>query len=191
VSEKPPMAERILNAANRLFYQKGIRAIGVDAIAAEAGISKRSLYDTFPSKEALIAAYLQRRMLPIPPSEDPPLQKVLSMFDQLHGRFASGNFRGCPFVNAVAEMAGESEAVDDIARKFKDGRRDLITTWLAQAGARNPRALGVHVSLLIEGAYSVMLLHGDPAVALQAQEAARVLMRADGLNPPAAANEAA
>src|SRR6185437_202624 len=78
VSEKPPMAERILNAANRLFYQKGIRAIGVDAIAAEAGISKRSLYDTFPSKEALIAAYLQRRMLPIPPSEDPPLQKVLS-----------------------------------------------------------------------------------------------------------------
>lgn len=191
MSEKPPMTERILNAANRLFYQKGIRAIGVDAIAAEAGISKRSLYDTFPSKEALIAAYLQRRMLPVPPSDDPPLQKVLSMFDQLHGRFASGNFRGCPFVNAVAEMAGESSTVDDIARKFKDGRRDLITTWLAQAGARNPRALGVHVSLLIEGAYSIMLLHGDPAVALQAQEAARVLMRADGLNPPAAANEAA
>ncbi|HET6607965.1 MAG TPA: helix-turn-helix domain-containing protein [Rhodopila sp.] len=191
MSEKPPMAERILNAANRLFYQKGIRAIGVDAIAAEAGISKRSLYDTFPSKEALIAAYLQRRMLPIPPSEDPPLQKVLSMFDQLHGRFASGNFRGCPFVNAVAEMAGESGAVDDIARKFKEGRREMITTWLAQAGARNPHALGVHVSLLIEGAYSVMLLHGDPGIALQAQEAARVLMRADGLNPPAAANEAA
>jgi AcrR family transcriptional regulator len=185
------MTERILNAANRLFYQKGIRAIGVDAIAAEAGISKRSLYDTFPSKEALVAAYLQRRMLPVPPSEDPPLRKVLSMFDQLHGRFASGNFRGCPFVNAVAEMAGESTAVDDIARKFKDGRRDLITTWLAQAGARNPRTLGVHVSLLIEGAYSCMLLHGDPAIALQAQEAARVLMRADGLNPPVAANEAA
>jgi AcrR family transcriptional regulator len=191
VSEKPPMPERILNAANRLFYQKGIRAIGVDAIAAEAGISKRSLYDTFPSKEALIAAYLQRRMLPVPPSDDPPLQKVLTMFDQLHGRFASANFRGCPFVNAVAEMAGESAAVDDIARKFKDGRRDLITTWLAQAGARNPQTLGVHVSLLIEGAYSVMLLNGNPAIALQAQEAARVLMRADGLNPPAAANEAA
>ena len=191
MSEKLPMTERILNAANRLFYQKGIRAVGVDAIAAEAGISKRSLYDTFPSKEALIAAYLQRRMLPIPPSDDPPLQKVLSLFDQLHGRFASGTFRGCPFVNAVAEMAGESEPVDDIARRFKDGRRDLITAWLAQAGARNPRALGIHIALLIEGAYSTMLLHGDPAISLQAQEAARVLMRADGLSPAAAANEAA
>ncbi|HVY15895.1 MAG TPA: helix-turn-helix domain-containing protein [Rhodopila sp.] len=191
MSDKPPMTERILNAANRLFYQKGIRAVGVDAIAAEAGISKRSLYDTFPSKEALVAAYLRRRMLPVPPSDDPPLQKVLSLFDSLHGRFASGSFRGCPFVNAVAEMAGESAAVEDIARHFKDDRREMVTTWLAQAGARNPQALGAHISLLIEGAYSTMLLYGDPAVALQAQEAARVLMRADGLNPPSAANEAA
>jgi AcrR family transcriptional regulator len=185
------MTERILDAANRLFYQKGIRAIGVDAIAAEAGISKRSLYDTFPSKEALIAAYLRRRAQPVPASEDPPLQKVLALFDSLHRRFVSGNFRGCPFVNAVAEMAGESEKVDNIARSFKDGRRELITTWLSQAGARNPRTLGVQVSLVMEGAYSVMLLHGDPAIALQAKEAACVLMRADGLNPPMAANEAA
>lgn len=191
MSAKPPMTERILEAANRLFYQKGIRAIGVDAIAAEAGISKRSLYDTFPSKEALIAAYLRRRMLPVPPSDDPPLQKVLTLFDSLHARFASGTFRGCPFVNAVAEMAGDSPEVDDVARTFKDGRRDLITTWLAQAGARSPRTLGIHISLLIEGAYSTMLLHGDPAIALHAQEAARLLMRADGLNPPMAANEAA
>ncbi len=191
MSDKPPMTERILDAANRLFYQKGIRAIGVDAIAAEAGISKRSLYDTFPSKEALIAAYLQRRIVPVPPSDEPPLQKVLALFDALHRRFASGNFRGCPFVNAVAEMAGESAQVDDIARGFKDGRRELITTWLAQAGARNPGMLGVQVSLVMEGAYSVMLLHGDPAIALQAKQAACVLMRADGLNPPMAANEAA
>jgi AcrR family transcriptional regulator len=189
VSEKPPMTERILEAANRLFYQKGIRAVGVDAIASEAGISKRSLYDTFPSKEVLVAAYLRRRAAPTPPSEDPPLQRILSVFDQLHARFASGTFRGCPFVNAVVEMAGESPVVDGISRTFKDGRRELITSWLAQAGARQPVFLASSISLLIEGAYSTMLLHGDPSIALQAQQSARILMRAAGLNPPAAAEE--
>jgi AcrR family transcriptional regulator len=189
VSEKPPMTERILEAANRLFYQKGIRAVGVDAIAAEAGISKRSLYDTFPSKEALVAAYLRRRVVPVAQSEDPPLQRVLSVFDQLYARFASGTFRGCPFVNAVVEMAGESPVVDGISRTFKDGRKEMITGWLLQAGARDPAFLAGSISLLVEGAYSTMLLHGDPSIALQAQESARILMRAAGLNPPAAAEE--
>jgi len=61
VTERAPMAERIMAAADRLFYQKGIRAVGVDTVAAEAGISKRSLYDTFPSKDALVAAYLRQQ----------------------------------------------------------------------------------------------------------------------------------
>jgi AcrR family transcriptional regulator len=183
------MTERILDAANRLFYQKGIRAVGVDAIAAEAGISKRSLYDTFPSKEALVAAYLHRRVAPVQQSDDPPLQRVLSVFDQLHARFASGTFRGCPFVNAVVEMAGESPVVDGISRAFKDGRRELMISWLAQAGAQDPVSLGRSISLLVEGAYSTMLLHGDPSIAVQAQESARILMQAAGLNPPLAAKE--
>ncbi len=189
MSEKPPMTDRILDAANRLFYQKGIRAVGVDAIAAEAGISKRSLYDTFPSKEALVAAYLRRRVVPAPQNDDPPLQRVLSVFDQLYNRFAGGTFRGCPFVNAVVEMAGESPVVDSISRTFKDGRRELMTGWLTQAGARDPVSLARSISLLVEGAYSTMLLHGDPSIALQAQESARILMRASGLNPPATAEE--
>ena len=86
-----------MEAADRLFYQKGIRAVGVDTVAAEAGISKRSLYDTFPSKDALVAAYLRQRIQPLPASDQPPAMQVLALFDQLRARFAKGDFRGCPF----------------------------------------------------------------------------------------------
>src|SRR3954452_16393814 len=105
VTRRLPMADRILAAADRLFYRKGIRAVGVDTVAAEAGISKRSLYDTFPSKDALVAAYLRQRIQPLPASDQPAAAQVLGLFDQLHARFRNGDFRGCPFVNAVTELA--------------------------------------------------------------------------------------
>src|SRR6201990_3287733 len=104
---KPDMKDRILETADRLFYLQGIRAIGVDTVAAEIGISKRTLYNHFPSKDDLISAYLARRIVPVPASDKPPLQQILSMFDALERRFASRDFRGCPYVNAVAELGAE------------------------------------------------------------------------------------
>src|ERR1700691_2039346 len=101
---KPSMKERILDTADRLFYLKGIRAIGVDTIAAETGISKRTLYNHFPSKDALISAYLGWRCWPIPVSETPPAEQILRPFDRLERGFSDKGFRGCPFVNAVAEL---------------------------------------------------------------------------------------
>ena len=72
LQKKPDMKERILETADKLFYLQGIRAIGVDTIAAEIGISKRTLYNHFPSKDALITAYLQRRFVQPRPSNKPP-----------------------------------------------------------------------------------------------------------------------
>ena len=109
MTERAPMTERIIQAADRLFYRRGIRAVGVDMVAAEAGISKRSLYDTFPSKDALVAAYLRHRIQPPPASTDPPAEQVLAIFDHLHARFVNGTFRGCPFVNAVTELAEDCQ----------------------------------------------------------------------------------
>src|ERR1700677_4378268 len=99
---KEAMQERILDTAGRLFYGQGIRAIGVDTIAAEIGISKRTLYNHFPSKDALIAAYLERRFVPPRASDKPPAEQILATFDALERRFSAKDFRGCPFVNAVA-----------------------------------------------------------------------------------------
>src|SRR5207247_3853188 len=75
--------ERILAAADRLFYAKGIRAVGVDAVAAAAGVSKRTLYNHYPSKDALIAAYLQGRFKHIAPSDAPAREQSLGASDRL------------------------------------------------------------------------------------------------------------
>ena len=80
------MNERILATADKLFYLQGIRAIGVDTIAAEIGISKRTLYNHFPSKDALIAAYLERRFVQPRPSDKPPAEQILATFDSLERR---------------------------------------------------------------------------------------------------------
>src|SRR6202034_223558 len=117
---KPSMKERILDTADRLFYLKGIRAIGVDTIAAETGISKRTLYNHFPSKDALISAYLERRFRPIPPSDKPPAEQILRTFERLERGFADKGFRGCPFVNAVTELGTGDVVVKKIAIAFKE-----------------------------------------------------------------------
>src|SRR4051794_30107611 len=122
-SQKPDMKARILETADKLFYLRGIRAVGVDTIAAEIGISKRTLYNHFPSKDDLIAAYLTRRFHQIPASGKPPLAQILDTFDWLERRFAGKEFRGCPFVNAVAELGTEDQAVRRIAVAFKESRR--------------------------------------------------------------------
>src|SRR5260370_32092448 len=108
--QKPTMKERILETADRLFYLRGIRAVGVDTIAAEIGISKRTLYNHFPSKDGLMSAYLARRFIQVPPSDRPPPEQILRTFDSLERRFGSRDFRACTFVNAVAERATAKDA---------------------------------------------------------------------------------
>src|SRR6195952_1931549 len=92
--QKPSMKDRILETADRLFYLQGIRAIGVDTIAAEIGISKRTLYNHFPSKDALISAYLARRSVQPRPSHKPPAEQIIGTFDSLERLFARSDFRG-------------------------------------------------------------------------------------------------
>src|SRR5437762_13061560 len=107
------MRERILKTADRLFYRRGIRAVGVDTIAAEIGISKRTLYNYFPSKDALIVAYLSRRLRPTESADVPPAEQILGDFDRLERAFARPGFRGCPFVNAVAELGEPTHAANN------------------------------------------------------------------------------
>src|SRR5207244_13396605 len=99
---KPDMKDRILEIADRLFYLQGIRAVGVDTIAAEIGISKRTLYNHFPSKDALIAAYLARRFVAPRPSEQPPVEQILGTFDSLARRSPATACSGCPFGHGVS-----------------------------------------------------------------------------------------
>src|SRR5262245_64974284 len=112
---KTIMQERILDTADRLFYRQGIRVIGVDTVAAEIGISKRTLYNYFPSKDDLIVAYLARRLKPAPASDLAPAEQILGNFERLQRTFSDGVFRGCPFVNAVAELKEPAHAANKLA----------------------------------------------------------------------------
>jgi hypothetical protein len=106
---------------------------------------------------------------------------VLALFEHLHTRFANGDFRGCPFVNAVTELAEDCETARAIALDYKEQRRRHIASLLIGAGASSPDVLATQIALLFEGAISAMLVCRDPAVALQARDAAKVLMRAAGV----------
>src|SRR4051795_10221210 len=178
---KQSMKERILETADRLFYQRGIRAVGVDTIAAEIGISKRTLYNHFPSKDELIAAYLKRRFRQPPVSDKPAAEQILATFDSLERRFASKDFRGCPFVNAVAELGAADKAVKKIAVAFKESRRIWFRDRLNELGVANAEGLATQLAVLVDGSIAQDLVRDDPAMARAAKEAATVLLRNAGV----------
>jgi AcrR family transcriptional regulator len=178
---KQTMKERILETADRLFYLQGIRAIGVDTIAAEIGISKRTLYNHFPSKDALISAYLARRFVEPRPSDKPPVDQILGTFDRLERGFGSKGFRGCPFVNAVAELGSEDQPVRKIAVAFKESRRLWFRDLLLQLEIADAEGLATQLTLLVDGAIAQDLVRNDPAMARAAKQAAKVLLANAGV----------
>jgi len=179
--QKPSMKDRILDTADRLFYLQGIRAVGVDTIAAEIGISKRTLYNHFPSKDALISAYLARRFVAPRPSEKPPAEQILATFDSLERRFSAKDFRGCPFVNAVAELGSEDQTVRKIAIDFKESRRLWFRDLLVQLGVADAEGLATQLTLLVDGSIAQDLVRNDPAMARAAKQAATVLLANAGV----------
>ena len=178
------MQERILETADRLFYGQGIRAVGVDTIAAEIGISKRTLYNHFPSKDDLIVAYLSRRLKPAPPSDRPPLEQIMGAFDRLERTIATGVFRGCPFVNAVAELKEPAHAANRIALTFKEQRRVWFQGLLERLGIATAEPLSMQLQILLDGALAAAIVRGDPAVAAAARAAAKVLVEAASVSGP-------
>jgi AcrR family transcriptional regulator len=181
---KAAMQERILETADRLFYGQGIRAVGVDTIAVEIGISKRTLYNHFPSKDELIVAYLSRRLKPAPPSDLPPVQQILGNFERLERTIAGGVFRGCPFVNAVAELKEPTHAANKIALAFKEQRRLGFRDLLVRLKVDDPETLSLQLLLLVDGAIAAAIVRGDPRVAAAARAAAGVLLKAAGAKVP-------
>ena len=180
-------SERILKAATRLFYAQGIRAVGVDAVAAAAGVTKRTLYYHYPSKDALIAAFLARWAAAVPDAPDltpdAAIAAILGRFGELRTWFGTDRFRGCPFVNAVTEVGTDNPPAVAVARSFKAGRRAWFSTLLARAGARDPEALAGQLMLLVDGAIVTALVRGTPEPAEEAEAAARTLLGAAGLLP--------
>jgi AcrR family transcriptional regulator len=138
-----PGAQRVLDSASRLFYGNGIHAVGVDAIAAEAGVTKKTIYDRFGSKEALVAAYLRARDRRfrvfltgyVAARGDDPARQLVDAFDALAAWSDEHSPRGCSFVNAHAELPDPRH----------DGHRAIVEQkrWMTGFFAERARAAGL------------------------------------------------
>lgn len=180
--EKPTMKQRILLTADRLFYQHGIQAVGVDTIAAEVGISKRTLYNHFLCKNDLIAAYLTGRSDQFPASDRPPAEQILRNFDRLDRAFATADFRGCPFVNALGELGDNADTeVRRISREFKEGRCKWFRDRLRELKFENFAELATQLQILVDGAIAAYVVRGDKSAARAAKQLARVLLQNAGV----------
>ncbi|MFI6516292.1 TetR/AcrR family transcriptional regulator [Spirillospora sp. NPDC050679] len=159
-AERPltPAARRVLEVAGTLFYERGIGSVGMELVAAEAGVTKKTVYDRFGSKEALVVAYLtardarwraflQRRLEAV----EPPRERILATFDVLGDWLRSEGARGCSMVNACAELPDPAHPVHRIAADQKAWLRDLYAGLARAAGYGDP-ALADRLLILHEGA---------------------------------------
>ena len=185
VEQDKPTAtrERILEAVDRLFYRNGLQAVGVDAIVAELGISKKTLYRHFPSKDDLIVAYLKGRFRPLPePSSRPPAEQILKNFEWFARSLSmAGDYRGCAYLNALAELGDEQSEARRLAVEFKESRRLWYRALLSRLEIDDPDTLATQLALLIDGAYAAALVRRDPSVGWAAVAAARILLKSAGI----------
>jgi len=171
------ISDHILTAAGALFYREGIRAVGIDRIIEEANVAKATLYRHFPSKDHLVAAYLQARhdrvirsLQEVVATAMAPRDQIKLIFERLHEKADSTAFRGCAFALAVAEH-GDSERVVSVARTHKAMVRDIFAAIMSKADAR-PSQAAAHLSLLYEGALATVAVGRDPSAVLVARDCA-------------------
>jgi AcrR family transcriptional regulator len=171
--------QRILDAAAQLFYREGINATGVERLAAESSVSKRTLYQHFPSKTAVVEAYLrgiEDRVASPAASADglTPRERLLAVFEAPTAR--GGPLRGCPFHNAAVEAAGSMPGVQEIVRASKRSFVDGLTELANQAGAADPQLLGNELGVLYEGAAALATSLDDRSPWTPARAAAETLI---------------
>ncbi|TYQ07567.1 UNVERIFIED_ORG: TetR family transcriptional regulator [Gordonia westfalica J30] len=151
---RPGPKDRILSAAAGLFYVEGINATGVELIASEAGVSKRTLYKYFPSKVTLVEQYLAylRRMVVAPRAgeADGPRERLMRLFTVPEP--GDGRLRGCPFHNAAVEAASAMPEVSEFVHGQKQAFATGIIDLCRDCGAPDPTLLGHQIALLYEGA---------------------------------------
>ena len=176
--------QRILETADRLFYQEGVRAVGIDRIIAEAEVAKMSLYKHFPSKDDLILAALKHRE-----------ENVLEFFRsamEWHGKkaknplwaffaalkewFETPGFRGCAFQNAAAELAAPAHPATEFVRGHKQRFGDFLRGLVEEAIGKEAAKVAPAVALLVEGAVVIAVIQRSPEAADVARDAALKLV---------------
>ena len=174
--------ERLLAAADELFYAEGVHVVGVDRIVERAGVTKASLYNTFGSKDELVRAYLenhfhrrQSRIAHILASHTSPRERLLAVFSEVEGLLAGSAFRGCRFISAAAESQ-PGDAGEVVAEKYRAWLWSLFTELAEAAGAKEPKQVGRQLFLLYDGAAVAARMDQDRAAAAKAVRSAVIAL---------------
>lgn len=179
--------QQILETASELFYQKGIQHVGINEVIAASGVAKRTLYRWFPSKDLLIEAVMTHRSAQwirwfetaVSDRGNTPKERLLATFDVLRDWYASPNFRGCPFINAVLEIADASHKAHHVSIDLRESIRQIIVRLAAEAGVKNPDLFSRQYLLLIGGASLMATIEQSPEGATFAQTTLSVLIDAN------------
>jgi AcrR family transcriptional regulator len=183
--------ERLLAAANELFYEEGVHTVGIDRVIERAGVAKASLYSTFGSKEELVRAYLkaraeerQRRVSAVIAKHEAPRAQILALYDDLGERAADPTYRGCAFVNATAEGPRGENKVSQVCTDSRGWMRGLFIELARDAGARDPELLGRQLVMLYDGAAVAASMERDVEAAGRAKQMASDLLDAQASDHP-------
>src|ERR1700694_2629536 len=179
---RPSARDRLLAAADELFYAEGVHVVGVDRIVERAGVTKASLYNTFGSKDELVRAYLenhfrrrQSRVARILASQTTPRERLLAVFAEVEGLLAGSAFRGCRFISAAAE-SGPGEAGEMVAEEYRAWLWSLFTDLAEAAGARDAKQIGRQLFLLYDGAAIAARMDQDRGAAAKAVRSAVIAL---------------
>ncbi len=180
-SGEPGVRDRLLDAADRLFYTEGVRATGIDRLLAEADAAKASLYSHFGCKDELVASYLERRIAAAREQIDaftsavPPGERALRIFDWVAEWVESPEFRGCPIQRVVSEIADPAHPACVAAAGQREWLLGRFTEWVKAAGVSNPVRVAGALMVLFDGAVTASEQDG-PQRAKDARWAAKVLL---------------
>lgn len=179
---------RIIDAADALYYGRGIGQVGMDAVRDAAGVSLRALYKEFPSKDDLIVAVLEKRhrmwttgVEAAVAQIDDPRARLLAVYDYLADWFDEADFRGCGFINAFGELGAANAEVARTVRAHKADFQRYVERLVAAADG--PAALAPQLAILAEGAQTTAAIAGTPDAAVQARAAAETLIDAAFATP--------
>lgn len=181
--------DRLLESARKLFCREGIQATGVARILKEANVARRTLYESFGSKENLLKAVFEAEAamwfawfdVELPRRAATPQAQILALFDVLHDWFGSGEFFGCLFTNAVAEHdRGEVHWVRELAENHFSRVQQRVETLVRSTHAADPALTARQICLLVDGAIATAMVSHDPQSADLAQSIAQLILREQG-----------
>lgn len=182
---RPSRRDHLVQTAIGLFCEHGFHATGIDMILGKAGVSKKTMYEHFRTKDELIIAALRQYdsqfrnffMREVEKNASTPREKLLAVYDVAYSWFTQTNFFGCTFINAVGEYSENNSPIRAISRDFKTMMRSYMEQLCQEAGAANSKELAAELSLLLEGAIVTAQVSQTPNAAYTAKKVADMLIK--------------